>query len=159
MALTTGMQKLKERMLSSRLTLSVAESLTCGNLQARIGMISGASGFFLGGVTAYSLEQKNKILGVPREIAEQVNCVSEEVAVLMAQGARGLFGSDIAIATTGYAESAPGQEVSVPFAWWAIVDHDKTITGRVECPHMTRIMVQHRVAEVACDALIESFQP
>jgi nicotinamide mononucleotide (NMN) deamidase PncC len=47
-----------------RLTLAVAESVTAGHVQSRVAAVSGASGFFLGGVTAYSLEQKVKLLGV-----------------------------------------------------------------------------------------------
>jgi len=44
--------ELKDLMLRPpRLTLAVAESLTSGRLQARIGAISGASDFFLGGIT------------------------------------------------------------------------------------------------------------
>ena len=43
-----------------RLTLAAAESLTAGNVQARIASVSGASGYFRGGVTAYSIEEKVK---------------------------------------------------------------------------------------------------
>ena len=35
-----------------RWSLAVAESLTCGHVQARVGEISGASNFFQGGITA-----------------------------------------------------------------------------------------------------------
>ena len=110
-----------------RLTLAVAESVTCGLVQARIGAVSGASEYFLGGVTAYSLEQKVKLLGVDRAHAKRVNCVSREVAEQMARGACALFGSDLAVATTGYAEpfnSAQGgpstHGMQAPFAWWAL---------------------------------------
>jgi len=81
------MIELKELMLRPpRLTLAVAESLTCGRVQARIGAIPGASEFFLGGITAYSLEQKVRHLGVDRATAEPVNAVSAEVAEQMARG-------------------------------------------------------------------------
>lgn len=103
-----------------RLTLAVAESVTCGLVQARIGAVSGASEYFLGGVTAYSLEQKVKLLGVDRAHARRVNCVSREVAEQMARGACALFGSDLAVATTGYAEPSPANEIKQPFAWWAL---------------------------------------
>src|SRR4051794_32647968 len=102
------MSELKTLMLGPpRWTLSVAESLTSGQVQTRIGAISGASQFFLGGVTAYTLEQKVQLLGVDRSLAEPVDCVSAEVAEQMARGACRLFGSDVSIATTGYAEPAP----------------------------------------------------
>ena len=53
------------------LTLAVAESLTSGHLQAAIGARSGASDFFLGGITAYSIDQKVTHLGVDRDEAER----------------------------------------------------------------------------------------
>jgi nicotinamide-nucleotide amidase len=85
-----------------RLMLAVAESLTAGHLQARIAAVSGASDYFLGGVTAYSLEQKVKLLGVNRAHAKRVNCVSQRVAVEMAHGVMELFGADLTAATTGW---------------------------------------------------------
>ena len=70
-------QELKRLMLAPpRLTLAVAESVTCGRLQARIGAISGASEFFLGGITAYTIAQKVRHLGVDRAQAEAVDAVS-----------------------------------------------------------------------------------
>src|SRR5205814_437960 len=76
------------------LTLAAAESMTCGRVQAAVGTISGASNFFLGGITAYSLEGKVRQLGVERAAAKKVNGVSAEVAEQMARGACELFGSD-----------------------------------------------------------------
>lgn len=55
-----------------KLTLAVAESLTAGNVQAQIAGISGASGYFLGGVTAYSIEEKVRLLGVNRAGAKKL---------------------------------------------------------------------------------------
>jgi nicotinamide-nucleotide amidase len=125
-----------------RRMLAVAESITCGHLQARIGAISGASEFFLGGITAYTLDEKVKHLGVKRAAAKAVNSVSAEVAEQMARGACALFGSDFALATTGYAEppdraqgrpfdgpSAEGK-ITAPFAWWALAHAQKSRTGR-----------------------------
>jgi nicotinamide-nucleotide amidase len=151
---------LKELMLRGpRLTLAVAESLTCGRLQARIGAISGASEFFLGGMTAYSLDQKVRHLGVDRSGAEAVNSVSAAVAEQMARGACALFGADIAAATTGYAEASADWKVAVPFAWWALARREpagglSVRSGRVECPGLSRVDVQERVAEAAYEALV-----
>lgn len=153
------MLELKELMLKNpRYTLSVAESITCGRIQARIGLISGASDFFLGGITAYDIDQKAKHLGVPREIAEPVNCISQEVAELMAQGSCRLFGSTLSLATTGYAEPCPERDVKYPFAWWALA-HDlgdgrmAVQSGMVECPGSNRQTAQDAVAMSALGAL------
>lgn len=142
-----------------RRTLAVAESITCGHLQARIGAISGASEFFLGGITAYTLDEKVKHLGVKRAAAKAVNSISAGVAEQMARGACALFGSDFALATTGYAEpfdlaqgrpfdsepnrtaqgklSAKGPalsqvegKITAPFAWWALAQVQVGRSGR-----------------------------
>jgi nicotinamide-nucleotide amidase len=153
------MSDLKALMLQEpRLTLAVAESLTCGRLQARIGAISGASEFFLGGVTAYSLDQKVRHLGVDRAEAQAVNGVSARVAEQMARGACVLFGSDLGVATTGYAEASAQWNVASPFAWWALARRRPggdfaVASGRVDCPGLSRVDVQERVAEAAFGAL------
>jgi nicotinamide-nucleotide amidase len=154
------MSELRSLMLGGpRLTLAVAESVTCGRLQARIGAISGASEFFLGGLTAYSLDQKVRHLGVERAGAERVNSVSREVAEQMARGACILFGADLGAATTGYAEASAQWRVAEPFAWWGLARRRPagsfdTLSGRVDCGGLSRVEVQERVAGAALDALV-----
>lgn len=153
------MSELKALMLREpRLTLAVAESLTSGRVQAAVGAISGASNFFLGGITAYTLDQKMRHLGVDRAAAAAVNCVSAAVAEQMARGAATLFGADIGLATTGYAEPSPADGVTVPFAWWALAHHTsagwQVQSGRQECPGASRVDVQLRVADGVIVALL-----
>ncbi len=143
-----------------RLTLAAAESLTCGWVQARIGGISGASNFFLGGITAYTLEEKVRHLGVDRAAAHRVNCVSPEIAEQMARGACVLFDCDLGVATTGYAEPSAADGVADPFAWWAITWRQRgrfirSRTGRVECPGATRIDAQQIVAAAVIAELVD----
>jgi nicotinamide-nucleotide amidase len=152
--------ELKHLMLAPpRLALAVAESVTCGRLQARIGAISGASQFFVGGLTAYTIAQKARHLGVDRAQAEPVDAVSPEIAAQMARGACAFFGSDLAIATTGYAEPAPELGVTHPVAFWALAHRraDNTYIlrqGRVDRPHAARVEMQEAVVDAALAALI-----
>lgn len=141
-----------------RLTLAAAESMTCGRVAARIGAESGASNYFLGGVTAYTLEQKVKLLGVNRTHARRVNGVSQRVAVEMAAGACRLFGADLAVATTGYAEPSPANGVKTPQAWWALCHRRRggkkvIISGFLEISGATRVEAQERVADEALEQL------
>lgn len=150
---------LKELMLREpALTLAVAESVTAGQVQARVASVSGASNFFLGGITAYSLEQKVKHLGVERVAAERVNCVSAEVAEQMARGVCALFGSHVGVATTGYAEPSRADGVAVPFAWWAVTVQGGGLfalkRGRVECPGASRVEAQQLIADATIAELI-----
>lgn len=151
---------LKSLMLQlPRLTLAAAESLTCGHVQAKVGEIPGASEFFLGGLTAYSLDQKVRHLGVRRAAAKRVQCVSAGVAEEMARGACALFGSDLGVATTGYAEPSLADGVKDPFAWWALTHRRRgrfvaVRSGRIECPGAKRVMAQKIVAEAVMAELL-----
>lgn len=139
----------------SRPKLAVAESLTGGCLQARITAVSGASEFFVGGVTAYALAQKVALLGVDRDHAAAVNCVSARVAEEMARGACRLFDADLALATTGYAEPAPAEGVTAPFAWIALAQRGGDVKSwRVEGAGLARGEVQARVVDAALEALV-----
>ncbi|MDI1336996.1 MAG: CinA family protein [Lacunisphaera sp.] len=148
----TPAAELKPLLLAKpRLTLAVAESLTCGHVQAAIGAVPGASNYFRGGVTAYSLDEKVKLLGVNRAHARRTNCVSQRVAVEMAQGACVLFGADVAVATTGYAEPSRPAGIKEPMAWWALCHVRRggraaIISGQIEMPGATRRAAQERVA-------------
>jgi nicotinamide-nucleotide amidase len=152
--------ELKALMLAApRLTLAVAESMTCGQVQAQIGAIPGASEFFLGGITAYSLAQKVRHLRVNRAAAKRVNSVSADVALEMARGVCDLFGGDLGLATTGYAEASVWENVTQPFAWWALAHRQRgrfvaLRSGRVECPGAKRVEAQMLVADAAIAELL-----
>jgi nicotinamide-nucleotide amidase len=153
--------ELKELMLCApRLTLAVVESMTCGWLQARIGAVPGASEFFLGGLTAYELDQKVRHLGVDRAHAASVNAVSATVAEQMAIGGCAFFKSDLVLSTTGYAEACPAQNVVEPFAFWALAQVRLAgpvivQSGRIECAGANRVQAQQRVADIALNELVK----
>jgi nicotinamide-nucleotide amidase len=145
------------------LTLAVAESLTAGHLQARIASVSGASNYFLGGITAYSLAQKVKHLRVRRGAAQRTDCVSQQVAVEMARGAIDLFGADIAVATTGYAEPNLAAGVKTPMAWWALCHQLRggqtaVISGLIEMRGAKRVEAQEKIASEVLDTLVAYLQ-
>ncbi len=144
-------------------TLAVAESITSGQIQARIGAISGASKFFLGGITAYSLELKVRHLGIDRAEAEPVYCVSEEIAQQMASGVCRLFHADVGVSTTGFAEPWPARSVAEPYGWWAVALRASggkyTLTSdRVDCTGASRTAAQELVADAALAGLIAALK-
>lgn len=82
-------------------TVAVAESMTGGELAARLTAVSGSSKSFLGGVVAYTPRIKQSLLGLPGEIL--ADPVSEEVARAMANAARMRLGATYGIGITGNA--------------------------------------------------------
>ncbi len=145
------------------LTLAVAESVTCGRLQAAIGSASGASEFFLGGITAYAISEKARHLGVDREEAGRCEAVSASIARQMALGACRLFDSELAIATTGFAEPRPERGFPAPAAFFALArKHGERAEivreDFIERPGATRIEMQDEVVLAALIALEELVQ-
>jgi PncC family amidohydrolase len=88
---------------STKLTISVAESLTGGLVQDKLTDIPGSSEYFMGGIIAYSNETKIKLLSVSKNTLSKYGAVSEQVAQEMAEGVKEIFGTKIGISTTGIA--------------------------------------------------------
>lgn len=95
-------------MKNRRLTIAVAESCTGGLIQKLITDVPGSSGYFMGGVVAYSNEFKQKLVGVRLASLKEYEAVSSEVAQEMARGIRKTTGADIGVSTTGIAGPAGG---------------------------------------------------
>jgi nicotinamide-nucleotide amidase len=77
----------------------------------------------------------------------------------MAEGACAFFGSDVALATTGYAEPVPARGVTQPHAFWALAHRraDNTVVvhqGCVERPGAARVEMQEAVVDAALAALV-----
>jgi len=97
-----------ERLRARGLTLTVAESSTGGLIAERLTDISGSSAYMIGGVIAYADSVKVQLLGVQDETLRAHGAVSAPVAQQMAEGARTLLGTDLAISVTGIAGPTGG---------------------------------------------------
>jgi nicotinamide-nucleotide amidase len=103
-------QQVAKLLRDSGLKLALAESCTGGGLAQRITNPPGASDYFAGGIVAYSVAAKEKLLGVPKELLDAHGSVSPECAEAMAKGALEAFGADIAVSITGIAGPGGGSE-------------------------------------------------
>ena len=89
-------------------TVSTAESCTSGQIAALLTSVSGSSAYYQGGIIAYQNDVKTRFLGVSQEDIGKYDVVSRQVAEQMVRGACRLFGTDYAIASTGYADGGNG---------------------------------------------------
>jgi len=88
--------------------LAVAESCTGGMLGETLTSVSGASGFFSGGVVAYANEIKTTMLKVSQETLDAEGTVSEAVAGQLAAGVMEACRADYGIGITGIAGPSGG---------------------------------------------------
>jgi len=109
--------------------LAVAESLTGGLIASRLTGIAGASGAFAGGVVPYHRELKVSTLGTP-----DVDAVSEEMAVALADGVCELMGAEVGLATTGVAGPAPHEGHDPGLVWIATRVDDVTEAVSLNLP-------------------------
>ena len=118
-----------EKLKISGLTVSTAESCTGGNIAHRLTLIPGISDCFKGSVVAYYNELKINALGVSARDIEQYGAVSSQVATQMAEGARKVMQTDLAVATTGIAGPTGGtDDKPVGTIWISVSSPERTIT-------------------------------
>ena len=93
-----------------QLTLALAESCTGGMVASMITEVAGSSDYLLLDAVTYSNASKTKLLGVQGELLRAHGAVSAECAAAMAEGARRLADSDLAVSVTGIAGPGGGSE-------------------------------------------------
>ncbi|MGH7823544.1 MAG: CinA family nicotinamide mononucleotide deamidase-related protein, partial [Candidatus Binatia bacterium] len=81
-------------------TLSLAESCTGGLVAQRLTSVPGSSEVFVGSIVAYAASAKTGTLGVSPRTLERHGAVSEEAAREMAEGARRVCATDVAVSIT-----------------------------------------------------------
>ena len=106
--LLTTEEKSREEVLIDELrargeTISAAESITGGLVASSIIDVAGASDVIGESYITYSNEVKHKLLNVSYETIDDYDVVSKEVASEMLEGLKKVTGSDLCLATTGYA--------------------------------------------------------
>ncbi|HEX7556408.1 MAG TPA: CinA family protein [Leptolinea sp.] len=110
------------KLIMNGLKLAIAESCTGGLIGHRITNIPGSSDYYLGSVTAYAYEVKQRLLGVKSETLLEYGAVSRETVIEMARGIRVCLNADFPMENTiglsvsgiaGPGGSAPGKPVGL----------------------------------------------
>ena len=115
--------------------------------------IAGSSGYFLGGVVAYSDALKERLLGVNREILLRSGAVSAECARAMAEGMRRVTPVDHALSVTGIAGPGGGSEDKpVGTVYFGLASPEKTQTFLFRFSG-DRGQVQAQASQTALDLL------
>jgi nicotinamide-nucleotide amidase len=141
------------KLLEKHETIAAAESVTSGLLQAALSSADNASQFFQGGITAYNIGQKSRLLQIDPIHAIACNCVSQKMAVDMAISVCKLFTSHWGMAITGYASPVPESDGDI-FAYYAICYRGRIVDeGRIEGVGSDARQVQLHFANYMLDKL------
>ena len=131
----TNAEKLVKTLVEKKLTCATAESCTGGGVGYAITGVAGSSAVFMGGVISYDNSVKRDVLGVPEEVLAMKGAVSPECAAAMAEGARRLLKTDLAVALTGIAGPGGGTaEKPVGLVWFGLASKSCTTTEKVIFP-------------------------
>ena len=142
-------EKILGELLNERkLTISVAESCTGGELSRMVTSNTGSSKYFIGGIVCYATEKKIDILKVNPATIEEFTVVSEQVASEMAKGGQNLFKTDISVSTTGVAGPGKGEDgKDVGTVYYTIRIGNEETTSKLFLPHLERIDFMHFVSQ------------
>lgn len=97
---------LKERGLK----IASAESCTGGYIAHKITSVPGSSAYYRGSVIPYHNDHKEHILGVKPETLQKHGAVSEACVMEMVEGVAKLYGTEVAMASSGIAGPDGGTE-------------------------------------------------
>lgn len=121
--------KVFDLLVEQNQTLTSAESITGGDIATSFTKIPGASRVYLGGVIAYSnLLKVQECLVEPKTI-KNYGPVSSQVAAEMARGIKRKFGSNISVATTGFAGPRTGEE-PVGTVFTSVIVNEEQLTQK-----------------------------
>ncbi len=114
-------------LLKNGKTVSFAESCTAGMVSSEFVDVPGASQVFMGAIVSYGNSIKTNVLGVSEDMLGSLGAVSRECAQEMAEGARKLLKTDIAISITGIAgPTGETEKKPVGLVYLAIADENGT---------------------------------
>jgi nicotinamide-nucleotide amidase len=112
-------------------TVSTAESCTGGEIAHLITSNAGSSEYYKGSVVAYDNSVKIQLLDVQDSTLLNYGAVSEKAVSQMAIGAKKLFDTDFAVATSGIAGPDGGtEEKPVGTVWIAVASEKGIITEK-----------------------------
>ncbi len=119
--------------------LAIAESATGGLISSTIvGMKSGVSSVYKGGIVAYSNEAKQKLLNVKQSTLSKYGAISKHTAVEMAIGAKRAFDSDVAISITGNIGPDAQEDKAIGLIFFVVVIEDFFYEFEMNIPDLGR---------------------
>ena len=135
--------KVVQKLIKKKLTISFAESCTGGMLSSTITSVSGSSKVFNLGLVTYSNKTKIDILKVPKKIISKYGAVSNECCLSMVKNLSKISKANISVSITGVAGPNGGTRLKpVGLVYIGIKKGNKTIVQKSLFKNKNRISIQ-----------------
>jgi PncC family amidohydrolase len=96
-------EKIANVLKNRRETIGIAESSSGGLISSALLAIPGASTYYLGGAVVYTLQSRRALLDLPDSAFSGLRGLTEQLALVLARGARQRFATTWAISEVGAA--------------------------------------------------------
>ena len=144
--------EVNQRLREQRISLSIAESCTMGQMASELLAQPGSDEYFHQAVTVTNDASKNKLLNISPKTSNKYGAASVELAVAMASNLRLLLESDYVLATSDMvALEVDGRQRTMVSI--ALVSQDKTWHQTIDIPFRRPEMFRSICAAVAYDML------
>lgn len=105
-------QKIIVTAKNNKVVIATAESCTGGLIGSSLTSIPGSSIAYDRGYITYSNKSKSDLLNINIELINKYGAVSEEIAILMAEGALSLSNANLTVSVTGVAGPDGGTKIN-----------------------------------------------
>lgn len=149
-------QILYEVLQEKKKTISFAESCTGGKISSTFVKTAGVSQVYAGGVVSYTVEMKQKILGVTKDTIARYGVVSAQTVKEMAYGIKKITGSNIAVSVSGVA--GPGSDADgnpAGLVWFGLDIDGMTEEFSVQFSGLKREQVIQKVVNQAFISILQ----
>jgi nicotinamide-nucleotide amidase len=115
-----------------KLTLVLAESITCGLAAHKLSSCKGIAEVLKASLVCYTPEAKNTLLNIPKNKMDKFTCESMIITKLLAQSLSKLIEADIYCAITGLASKGGSETKNKPVGtvFFCIIYKNKMYTDR-----------------------------
>lgn len=108
------MNAFTDLLAAKKLTLALAESMTCGLASHKLSTAPGTSKALRGSIICYSPEVKTTLLGIPQKMIRKYTAESQEVPSALAKNLGKLIKADLHAAVTGLSSANGTETISKP---------------------------------------------
>ncbi|MCF7874192.1 MAG: CinA family protein [Candidatus Omnitrophica bacterium] len=146
--------KIFKNLKNKNLTLATVESATGGYLSYLLTKIPGSSTIFKGSFVVYSLDSKNKLFKLPKNLLQETQGVSKEVAAYLAEKIRKKLKTNIGISVVGFAGPTAKKGIKVGTTFLAISDKERIFVTSAVIDG-SRDKVRKKTAKLAAEILYQ----